>query len=142
MTDALTFKNLASDLCVVLPAAIETIQGACDALVKQANANSDLEKRASAAEAKEIKLDDAKLLKAANAVSKLFGGTMSGTDLYAVYKTNPNAIVDSLAKTASHQVGRTVTEGLGTIRNMNREQVKISKDMSPGDVYANFRNKR
>lgn len=142
MTDAENFKKLASDMCTLLPAAVETLQEACKALNKQASANIELEKRASDAEAREIKFDDAKLLKAANAVAKLFGGTLSGSDLYAVYKSNPNAIVDSLAKTASHQVGRTITNGIGAIRDMNKETNPINKDMSPSDVYNSFRNKR
>lgn len=141
MTDAQTFKKLTSDLCVVLPAAIDTLNNACAALAKQASANADLEKRASIAEAKEIKLDEAKLMKAANAVSKLFGGAMSANDLFAVYKSNPNAIIDSLSKTASHQIGNTVTAGLGVVRNMNTESAKPSKDMQPYDVYSMFRNK-
>ena len=141
MTDAQTFKKLASDLCVVLPAAIDTLTTACDALSKQASANVALEKRASIAEAKEIKLDEAKLMKAANAVSKLFGGAMSANDLFAVYKSNPNAIIDSLSKTASHQIGNTITAGLGIVRDMNTEPAKPSKDMQPYDVYSMFRNK-
>lgn len=142
MTDAQNFKKLASDMCILLPAVVDTLSCACDALSKQASANVELEKRASAAEAREIKLDEAKLLKAANAVSKLFGGTMSGSDLYAVYKTNPNAIIDSLAKTASHQIGKTVTTGLGVIKDMSKEPAKLNKDMSPGDVYSSLRSKR
>lgn len=142
MIDTNALQKLASDLCVVLPATIETLRNACDALQKHASANAELTKAYTDAKNSVIKFDDAKLMKAANSVSKLFGGTMSGNDLFAVYKSNPNALVDSLAKTASHQIGRTVSDNLGTVRGMNREVVKFNKDMSAGDVYASIRSQK
>lgn len=143
MTDAQAFKKLASDLCVVLPAAVETIGAACDALVKHASANQTLSDAYAVAKAREVQFDDAKLMKAANNVAKLFGGTMSGNDLFAIYKSNPNALVDSLAKTASHQIGRTVSDNLGVVRGMSKPAVnKFDKEMSAGDIYASIRSQK
>lgn len=143
MNDAKTLKKFASDLCVVLPATVEVLTKACETLNKQASANSALEKRASAAEAKEFKFDEARLYKAASAVAKLYGNSLSAEQLFSIYQTNPNALVDSLAKTASHQIGKTITAGLGTVRDMGKDSSsKISKDMDAGSVYMNFRNKR
>lgn len=143
MVDAKQLKKFASDICVVLPAAIETLNKACDSLQKTASANKELEKRASAAEAKKIEFNNDKLYKASSAVSKLFGGDISAEQLYSVFSANPNALVDSLYKTASHQIGKTVSGGFGVVRNMGKtNEVSDFNNMDAGSVYMNIRNKR
>lgn len=142
MTDAKLLKQFATDLCTVLPATISTLENACKSLAKYASANKELEKRVSAAEANKISFDDAKLYKAASAVSKLFGGQLSAEQLYDVFKSNPNAMADSLYKTASHQVGKTVSS-IGVVRDMNKSNApKLSKNMGAGDIYMQISKNR
>lgn len=136
MTDAQMLKKFASDLCEALPIIAKSYAENCDMLVKQASAIDGLKKEASEAKKAVIKFDSAKLYKAANAVQKLFGGSMSADQLYAVYNSNPNALVDSLCKTASHQVGATVSGNLGTVRSIKKDSPKVSKtNMSATDIW-------
>ena len=136
MTDAQMLKKFASDLCTALPIIAQSYAENCDMLVKQASAITSLKKEASAAKKAVVKFDSAKLYKAANAVQKLFGGSMSADQLYAVYSNNPNALVDSLCKTASHQIGATVSGNLGTVRSIKKDSPKVSKtNMSATDLW-------
>ena len=91
MVDAKQLKKFASDICVLLPAAVETLNRACDSLQKTASANKSLAERASKAEAAKVSFDSNKLYKAASAVSKLFDSELSPEQLYSVYNTTPTA---------------------------------------------------
>ena len=143
MTDAKMLKKFASDLCVVLPATVQVLQEACQSLQKTASANKQLEQRAKDAENAKVSFDEAKLYKAAGAVSKLFGNQLSAEQLFDIFKANPNAMADSLYKTASHQVGKTISANIGVVRDMgNSHATKITKEMSAGDIYMQIRNNR
>ena len=143
MIDARQLKKFASDVCVLLPAAVETLDKACQSLQKTASANQELVQKVRAAEAHKIEFNSDKLYKAASAVSKLFGSELTAEQLYSVYNANPNALVDSLYKTASHQVGKTVSNNIGTVCNMGKTtQSKDMTGMDAGAVYMQFRNKR
>ena len=143
MVDAKQLKKFASDICVILPAAIETLNNACASLQKTASANEKLKAQMKAAEAKQIQLNSDKLYKAASAVAKLFGSSMTAEQLYSVYNSNPNALVDSLYKTASHQIGKTVSNNIGVVRNMGKaNNAEDLSRMDAGSVYMSIRNKR
>lgn len=136
MTDAQMLKKFASAICESLPAIVELYSQNCDMLVKQASDIEGLRKEASDAKAAVIKLDSQKLYKAASAVNKLFGGSMSAEQLYSVYEKNPNAMVDSLFKVASHQVGATVSGNLGTVRSIKKETPKVTnRRMDAGELW-------
>jgi hypothetical protein len=143
MNDAMMLKKFASDLCEALPIMTQMFSNHCDMLVKQASAVDALKKEASAAKQAAVKFDSAKLYKAASAVQKLFGGSLSTEQLYAVYNSNPNALVDSLYKTASHQVGATVSSGsLGTVRNIKKEDKSLETEKhSAESAWHNIFNK-
>ena len=143
MVDAKQFKKFASDVCILLPAAVQALESACSSLQKTASANAELKQRAEKAEAEKIALNGEKLYKAASAVSKLFGGNITAEQLYSVYNANPNALVDSLYKTASHQVGKTVSGSIGVVRNMNNNNIENNLNKADAaSVYMHFRNKR
>lgn len=142
MVDAKQLKKFASDICVLLPAAVETLNRACDSLQKTASANKALEERAAKAEANKVAFDSNKLYKAASAVSKLFDSELSPEQLYSVFNTNPNALVDSLYKTASHQVGKLVSGNIGVVREMGKPQTPSYDSNDASSVYMSIRNKR
>jgi hypothetical protein len=142
MVDAKQLKKFASDICVLLPAAVETLNKACDSLQKTASANKALAERATKAEAAQVSFDSNKLYKAASAVSKLFDSELSPEQLYSVYNTNPNALVDSLYKTASHQVGKLVSGNIGVVRDMGKAQAPSYDSNDASSVYMSIRNKR
>ena len=142
MVDAKQLKKFASDICVLLPAAVDTLNKACDSLQKTASANKELTARAEKAESDKIKFNSDKLYKAASAVSKLFNSELTAEQLYSVFNSNPNALVDSLYKTASHQVGALVSSNIGTVRNMNKTNTPSYNNADAGSVYMSIRNKR
>lgn len=142
MVDAKQLKKFASDVCVLLPAAIDTLNKACDSLQKTASANQELSERVEKAEASKIEFNSDKLYKAASAVAKVFDSNLTAEQLFSVYKANPNALVDSLYKTASHQVGKLVSSNIGVVRDMAKNNTPSYDNADAGSVYMNIRNKR
>lgn len=142
MVDAKQLKKFASDVCVLLPAAVNALNVACDSLQKTASANKDLIERVEKAEAAKIEFNSDKLYKAASAVAKVFDSNLTAEQLFSVYKANPNALVDSLYKTASHQVGKLVSSNIGVVRDMAKNNTPSYDNADAGSVYMSIRNKR